>query len=321
MNAPARPISEESMPAPASLATGQMGMWLFLGTEVMFFAALLATYLILRFSVAGPDGSVWPTPAQAHMNPWIGLANTALLLISSIMVSLAVQSLASGDAARATRFLWVAIALGTAFLGVKSYEYYGKYRHNLLPGKIGEVFPQGSTIARRYDEGPGLAWLEAVKPQLEAMGGHEYRVITGKEKGEAASQPAQVAEAVQADPSKRLAVDILEAFDKGMATPSMAARKVYETNEAIRSEGSARKELETLPALPHGNLWASCYYVITGLHATHLLVGLIALAVPALAGLFGRLRPSGLGYLSNTALYWHFVDLVWIIVFPLLYLV
>lgn len=321
MNATAHPVREESMPAPASLAMGQMGMWLFLGTEVMFFAALLATYLILRFSVSGPDGTGWPTASQAHMYPWIGLANTALLLISSVLVSLAVQSLAAGDTARTTRFLWLAIALGTAFLGVKSYEYYGKYSHNLLPGKIGEVFPEGSTIARRYDEGPGLAWLETVKPQLEKIGGREYRLITGKEKGESPSQPGQVKEAVQADPSKRLAVEILEAFDKGIATPSLAARKVFETNEVIRSGTSTRKELETLPALPHGNLWASCYYVITGLHATHLLVGLIALAVPALAGLFGRLRPSGLGYLSNTALYWHFVDLVWIIVFPLLYLV
>ena len=41
----------------------------------------------------------------------------------------------------------------------------------------------------------------------------------------------------------------------------------------------------------------------------------------AFAGLIGRLGPSQYGYLANTALYWHFVDLVWIIIFPLLYLV
>jgi len=55
--------------------------------------------------------------------------------------------------------------------------------------------------------------------------------------------------------------------------------------------------------------------------ATHLLAGLVALAIPALAGVFGYLKPSSLGYLTNAALYWHFVDLVWIILFPLLYLV
>lgn len=312
--------NDDSMPAPGHLAMGQMGMWLFLGTEVMFFAALIATYLILRFSVAGADGSGWPNAAQAHMNPWIGLANTAILLVSSVLVSLAVQALAAGDGNRAGKNLLAAIALGTCFLGIKGYEYSGKFRHQLLPGKIGEVFPAGSTIARRYDEGPGLQWLDSLKPRLEEIGGKEYRLATGKEKGADPAVASQTLEAVRRDPAKNLAYEVLMSLDKGDATPSGAARKVFETNEGIRASGGGA-ELPVPPALPHGNLWASCYFLITGLHATHLLVGLIALAIPALAGLFGRLKPASIGYLTNTALYWHFVDLVWIILFPLLYLV
>jgi len=312
--------NDETMPAPGDLAMGQMGMWLFLGTEVMFFAALIATYLILRSSVAGQDGSGWPTAAQVHMNPWIGLGNTAILLVSSVLVSLAVQALAAGAGKRAGNLLLLAMGLGVCFLGIKGYEYSGKFRHQLLPGKIGEVFPAGSTIARRYDQGPGLQWLDSLKAPLEELGGKEFRLATGKEKGADPAAATQTLQAVRQDPAKNLAYEILLSLEKGDATPSVAARKVFGANEAIRAAGGST-EVPVPPALPHGNLWASCYFVITGLHATHLLAGLVALAIPALAGVFGYLKPSSLGYLTNATLYWHFVDLVWIILFPLLYLV
>ena len=187
--------NDETMPAPGDLAMGQMGMWLFLGTEVMFFAALIATYLILRSSVAGQDGSGWPTAAQVHMNPWIGLGNTAILLVSSVLVSLAVQALAAGAGKRAGNLLLLAMGLGVCFLGIKGYEYSGKFRHQLLPGKIGEVFPAGSTIARRYDQGPGLQWLDSLKAPLEELGGKEFRLATGKEKG---ADPAAATQTLQA---------------------------------------------------------------------------------------------------------------------------
>ena len=322
------PPTEETIPAPSSLAMGQMGMWLFLGTEVMFFTALLATYLILRFSVAGPDGSGWPNPSQTHMNAWIGLGNTGLLLLSSVMVSLAVRALGQGSDGSATKALWLAIALGAGFLGVKAYEYHGKYEHRLLPGRIGEVFPEGSTISRRYDEGPGLPWLESIKPGLEATVGSEYRLILGKEKAAVPANPAQMLDSVRRNPGKSMAYDLLLALDKSEATPSMAARSVFQTSESIRfANQHADKEdrhqeddLKTPPALPHGNLCASCYFALTGLHGVHLVIGLVVLGIPATLGVVGRLRPDSLPYLTNAALYWHFVDLVWIIIFPLLYL-
>ena len=323
------PPTDESMPAPGNLAMGQMGMWLFLGTEVMFFAALLATFLILRNSVAGADGAGWPNAAQVHLNPWIGLFNTSLLLLSSVLVSLAVQNLAAGNSQHATRSLFAAIALGVCFLGVKGYEYYGKFHHQLLPGRIGEVFAEGSTIARRYDEGPGLGWLDLLKPQLEQLAGKEYKLLTAKEKPATPEASAQLLDSITSDPGKNLAYGIFTALDIGTGSASMAARMVFQTNESIRSSNQTAKaenrplqaELPIQPALPHGNLWASCYFFITGLHGIHLVAGLMALAIPAFAGLIGRLGPSQYGYLANTALYWHFVDLVWIIIFPLLYLV
>ena len=68
--------------------------------------------------------------------------------------------------------------------------------------------------------------------------------------------------------------------------------------------------------IPSGNMWASTYFLMTGFHAIHVLVGLIvfALALPM------TLNATKAGFIENIGLYWHFVDLVWIFLFPLLYL-
>ena len=64
-------------------------------------------------------------------------------------------------------------------------------------------------------------------------------------------------------------------------------------------------------------LFGGTFFGITGLHLLHVLCGVVAILVVALAFKPGRLDPS---YVENTGLYWHFVDLVWMFVFPLVYL-
>ena len=65
-----------------------------------------------------------------------------------------------------------------------------------------------------------------------------------------------------------------------------------------------------------GNMWASTYFLLTGFHALHVVVGLIVFIILLTLPLDARRA----GILENTGLYWHFVDLVWIFLFPLLYL-
>jgi cytochrome c oxidase subunit 3 len=64
-------------------------------------------------------------------------------------------------------------------------------------------------------------------------------------------------------------------------------------------------------------LFGGTFFGITGLHLLHVLCGVVALLVVAVAFKRGRLDPS---HLETTGLYWHFVDLVWMFVFPLVYL-
>jgi cytochrome c oxidase subunit 3 len=68
--------------------------------------------------------------------------------------------------------------------------------------------------------------------------------------------------------------------------------------------------------IPGGNMWASTYFLLTGFHAIHVIVGLIAFAI-LLRMTLDRKRA---GVIENVGLYWHFVDIVWIFLFPMLYL-
>ena len=64
-------------------------------------------------------------------------------------------------------------------------------------------------------------------------------------------------------------------------------------------------------------LFGGTFFTITGLHLLHVIGGVVAILVIAFG--FGRGRLSA-GYVETTGLYWHFVDLVWMFVFPLVYL-
>jgi cytochrome c oxidase subunit 3 len=80
-------------------------------------------------------------------------------------------------------------------------------------------------------------------------------------------------------------------------------------------------DLPLSPVIANGNLWASCYFAMTGFHALHVFGGLVVFAIILLLGVFGRLGIQHTSMLELTGLYWHFVDIVWIFLFPLLYLV
>src|SRR5262249_37719209 len=98
---------------------------------IMFFTALIGTYIVLR------NGSRhWPTPEQVHLVEAIGAFNTFVLIISSLTVVLAHVALADGNTKRATQFIGVSLALGCLFLVVKAFEYKSKVDHHVIPGWV-----------------------------------------------------------------------------------------------------------------------------------------------------------------------------------------
>ncbi|MEO6068856.1 MAG: cytochrome c oxidase subunit 3 [Gemmatimonadales bacterium] len=68
------------------------------------------------------------------------------------------------------------------------------------------------------------------------------------------------------------------------------------------------------------NLFGSSFYTLTGFHGTHVTLGVIWLATLLYLGLRGKMGPEKALNLEIAALYWHFVDVVWIVIFPVVYL-
>ncbi len=191
--------------------TRMFGMWVFLMTELMLFGALFTAYATYRYVYPGAF-----VIGSQHLDPTLGAINTGVLIISSVMMALAVNS-AQLDRRRALMFfLFLTLVFGALFMGIKAVEYSQHYRDGFAPG---------------------VNWT--------------YN-------GQAAG-PVQ--------------------------------------------------------------LFFMLYFAMTGLHAIHLTIGIILVAI-----MIGRAwhRDFVGGYFTPVemvGLYWHFVDIVWIFLFPLLYLI
>jgi cytochrome c oxidase subunit III len=68
------------------------------------------------------------------------------------------------------------------------------------------------------------------------------------------------------------------------------------------------------------NLFGTTYYSLVGLHATHVTAGLIMLSIVLLFGLAGRVGPEQSTRVDVLSMYWHFVDVVWVVVFTVVYI-
>ena len=69
------------------------------------------------------------------------------------------------------------------------------------------------------------------------------------------------------------------------------------------------------------NLFGTTYYSLVGLHAFHVTVGLLALATVSLFVLLGHVRQEHAERVEVLSMYWHFVDVVWVVVFIVVYIV
>ena len=94
-----------------------------------------------------------------------------------------------------------------------------------------------------------------------------------------------------------------------MATPEKGR-----ATEAPRPHDPHRPHQPDITYGPWKNIFYACYFITTGVHGLHVVGGIIALVLcgPRVRGKFSR-------HTEYVGLYWHFVDLVWIFLFPLLY--
>ncbi len=192
-----------------------LGMWIFLVTEIMFFGGMFAVYTVYR----GWYPQVFAI-ASSSLNEIIGAANTAVLLLSSFTMVLAVRAGQLGQQKMIVIFLILTLLFGGVFLGVKAFEWKEKFEEHHIPGQAG-------------------FHLEGVAPA-----------------------------------------------DQG-----------------------------------HAQLFFSIYFAMTGLHALHMVIGVGILLTLILQARRGKFSADYYTPVDTAGLYWHFVDVIWIFLFPLLYLI
>jgi cytochrome c oxidase subunit III len=194
------------------------GMWVFLLTEIMFFGGMFGAYTVYR--------SMYPEAFAAtsnFMNPAFGAANTAVLIVSSLTMALAVRAAHLGQQKILQIMLVLTMIFGTAFLVIKGFEYHEHWVDMKVP-----LFP-----------------------------GHW-------------------------------------AWDGPLAPPQFAHQ---------------------------AQILFCFYFFMTGFHAIHMVVGLGIMTTILLMARKGSFGPTYYTPVEVSGLYWHFVDIVWIFLFPLLYLI
>jgi cytochrome c oxidase subunit 3 len=139
------PYTVESRPD-TGLHNGKLGIWLFLASEVMLFGAFFSTYIILR--IGAPE---WP---QGSLDVWLGMANTFILIGSSVTMVMSWASLKLNDFGKHRLYLIATVVLATIFLVNKYFE----YAHHF---DIGEG-PSHSTFLAIYFTMTGLHGLHII---------------------------------------------------------------------------------------------------------------------------------------------------------------
>lgn len=323
-----------------AISNAKLCMWLFLGTEIMFFTAFIGTYIVLRMGSKG-----WPTdPDVTHIRVAAGGINTFVLILSSYFVVVAHEAMSNRDFGKARKFLQWTFALAFVFLGIKSYEYYGKIDHDILPGHIAESDQQAKAKVLKESERAVTKQLtllsnKAVAAKLTAKPEpaddvNKMKAGIQEAVGNLKNEDPALAEykdflALNADFSRLKTAILKETIPLSVDEPKAFLDE--DQKECPAHESSVATWLTHLKSNwasvfgavhePHpilyGNIFASCYFLMTGFHALHVIIGMllfwIVLKQPSLQGWHD--------FVENSGLYWHFVDLVWIFLFPLLYIV
>lgn len=124
---PGDPPHIHHMDSATAYGAAKLGMWLFLGTEILLFAAMFCAFAVMRYYHLEEfhEGS-------HHLNKWYGALNTVILLFSSYTAAMAVTCAQRNDNPGVVKFFGISIICGFGFLVVKTIEYSSKYHHGMF---------------------------------------------------------------------------------------------------------------------------------------------------------------------------------------------
>jgi cytochrome c oxidase subunit 3 len=275
--------------------SGKLGMWVFLATEVLFFGALFVMYTILRFK----NPEVFSYSAN-YLNTILGGVNTCVLILSSLTMALAVRAAQTNKKGMLVVCLALTLAGACGFMVIKYFEYTHKFHENL---KWGINFYQPVDDAEK-----AIVTTEPKPVENPVLAITSPNPSAGVETAPIAATPAM----------DRSAIALPKTGPDGVSTVSMV-EKAAEGSHGIHPETDAHL---TDPAMPvNTHQFFAIYYIMTGLHGIHVVIGIGVISWLLWAAMRGRFSSNYYTPVDLVGLYWHVVDLVWIFLFPLFYLI
>lgn len=289
-------------------SAGKLGMWLFLSTEILLFGGLFCAYAVYRAN--HPEVFM---AAHHHLDKVMGGINTVVLILSSFTMAWAVSCSQRGYLFGLKLGLFLTLLGGAGFMGIKYVEYKSKIEHGLLWGKYYHPSEHGDAS---HGGAPGAG---AAESHGGAPAGSHGGAATDAPPAGGASEPhgaaspaaasgappagaASGASAASADPTllpiEPSTVVLAPVGPRGVSKPSAAHDEVY-----------------------NQHLFFSIYFAMTGLHGLHVLAGMGVIGFLLWKSFQGAYGPEYFTPVDLGGLYWHLVDLIWIFLFPLLYLI
>ena len=314
---------------------GKLGMWLFLVNEVLFFSGLFVAYAVYRAN--HPEVFV---NAHKYLNTTLGACNTIVLLVSSLTMAWAVRAAQLNQKRLLVALLAATLACASLFLGIKAVEYSHKWDQGLLwAGAYAAVQVDSPTLENSDPDSAHLGDLQHETPSDETQpthhehASHSHNATWLSQSLFVLSIPFGLVTLVSvlgygfARRGKRrsaahfwLCCAIMGAtFFVGVAfgqvVESFSVHEVAAETDAVLSvEADAEQQKYT-------GVFFSIYYCLTGVHALHILIGMGVIAWILWRAIKREFDDEHFAAVDNVGLYWHLVDLVWVYLFPLLYLI
>jgi cytochrome c oxidase subunit III len=268
-----------------SVESNRLGMWIFLATEILLFGGLFCAYAVYRSN--HPEIFVY---AHQFLSKTLGGINTLVLICSSFTMAWAVRAAQLGDRKKLVPLLVITILCGFCFLSIKAVEYEAKWKH-------------------------GLLWGEKYKPAHGAEPGGEHNALPAAGAPGATAQPGTTAQ-----PGSPALPPALNLPDRSYLPPAAIEPKgLLTAPEAALARGS---HIEGNAPVPENvQTFFAIYFAMTGLHGLHVIVGMFLISWILVRATRGAYGPHNSTPVDSVGLYWHLVDLIWIYLFPLLYLI
>jgi cytochrome c oxidase subunit 3 len=305
---------------PMGASYGKLMMWFFIVSDALTFSGFLAAYGFSRFKFI----ETWPLADEVFTHfPFLhGVSApmyyvalmTFILIFSSVTMVLAVDAGHQLNKKKVTIYMFLTIIGGLIFVGSQAWEW-----KNFIKGEYGAVETKGGSLLQFVDkEGHRVALADFAATLPEEREQLERKKATWfmTEPTLPTYSVAEVQAGFEAHPDLLIRTEtITKEKKKTVLSREESVARLKDAAVVVEGANLIRNE--------YGNkLFADFFFFITGFHGFHVFSGVIINIIIFFNVLLGTYeKRKSYEMVEKVGLYWHFVDLVWVFVFTVFYLV